>query len=134
MDAGVQQALKLIPQGVKDPDSVITQIASIKPAFYFFSTRAWESALASGALAHMDEEELSRFEGAYLSIKNYQDAQKSTMPNWYSAKAWFASHHSFTSSDLVIGEEKLRSMESSLETLQHLGGEFAGGLKETVGN
>lgn len=127
-------ALNALPGAVKDPARMNTLVGQIRPGFYFFTTRAWESAVASGVLSHLDEDERDRFEGVYLSVKNYQDAQKSAIGNWFSAKVWFASRHLFTPADLVTAEEKLRAFEASVEILDHIGGEFADALKETVSN
>lgn len=118
---------------VKSPDELGKQIGSIGPSFYFFRTTAWEAAIASGALAHMSPDEINRFADVYLSVKNYQDAQKSTIPAWIAMRTFFRSHHRFSPAEEEAGEERLRTFQAGMQTMEHLGGEFEGGLRSAIG-
>jgi hypothetical protein len=134
VNSKIEMALSMLPDAVKSADTVKREITEFAPGFYFFKNTAWESAIAEGVLAHMDEEEVNRFEDAYLSLKNYQDAQKSAIPEWISVAAWFGSHRVFTNSDLVDGEERLRLLRARTLSMQHLGEEFTSDLKDALGN
>jgi hypothetical protein len=81
----------------------------------------------------MDKDELHRFDEAYLSVKNYQETQKTAMPDWISVQAYFASHPSYSSAELIEGRERLRSLKIRDEFLEHVGEEFAAGLKTSIG-
>ncbi len=102
------------------PDELTKRVMDVKPGFYFFRTTAWESAVASGVLAHMSHEEVNRYADVYLSIKNYQDAQKATIPQWLAVKAFYLSHHTLSPAEQAAGEEKLRSFHLDMTILDHL--------------
>jgi len=134
VEGEIKAATEQVPQVIGKPGNFTTRVAKLTPPLYFFKTTAWDSAVASGVLAHLDEEELNRFDNAYGSVKNYQDAQKLTIPEWFAARAYFASHHILNAADEVAAEEKLRSFEARIEVLQHLSSEFSDDLREAIPN
>jgi hypothetical protein len=81
----------------------------------------------------MEADELHLFDEAYLGVKNYQDVQKNTIPDWISVQAYFASHPAYTAAELIEGEERLRSLKIRNEFLEHVGDQFAAGLKSSIG-
>ena len=54
VDADADKILAEITDLGKTPDELRKRASALSPGFYFFRTTAWESALSSGALAHMD--------------------------------------------------------------------------------
>jgi hypothetical protein len=82
----------------------------------------------------MDEGERDRFEGAYLSIRYYQEAETRALPVWLAMKSWFAAHHNYTAADMVAGEEKLRAFEAQVGIMEHLGDQVKDGLRDAIGN
>lgn len=134
IEGEIKAAIEKMPAFIGKAGDFPARVASLTPPLYFFKTTAWDSAVASGVLSHMDEEELNRFDNAYGSIRNYQDAQKQTIPEWFAMRAYFASHHTLSAADEVMAEEKLRAFEARIEVLQHLSGEFADGLRDAIGN
>jgi hypothetical protein len=129
-----KRALSLLPGATHIPPAASRAVADLEWGDYFLRTNAWESFSAGGALAHMNEQELSRFEEAYLSVKYYQDAQKSFLPDWIAARAWFESHRSWTAADEAIGEEKLRVLGTKAWMMQHIGTQLGDSLQAAIGN
>jgi hypothetical protein len=121
-----------LPVLSKTPAELTKRVMDIKPGFYFFRTTAWESAVASGVLAHMNHEEVSRYADVYLSIRNYQDAQKASIPVWLAVQAFYLSHHTLSPAEQAAGEEKLQSFQLEMTILDHLSGEFSGGLNSAL--
>jgi hypothetical protein len=133
VDADLKTALTMLPDAAKAPAELAKQVAGLDPGFNIFRTTAWDAAIASGVLSHMDEDEVNRFDEAYLGIRTYQDAQKTALPEWLSVRSWFASHHTFGSGDPVTGEEKLRALDSRVQIMTHVGEELTAALAHSVG-
>ncbi len=130
--ATVREAHAQLDQIVSDfsrlsrtPDELAKRVDSLSPGFYFFRTTAWESSVASGVLSHMKTDELNRFVNAYLSVKNYQDISRTTVPELVGVKSYFESRHSFSVADEADGERQLRTLQSNFQTMEHLGREFS---------
>jgi hypothetical protein len=134
VDADIDKILAALPNLGKTPDELRKRVVALSPAFYFLRTTAWESAMSSGALAHMDRTELNRFVDAYLSVKNYQDASHNAVPSWMAVEAFVQSRHSFSASELSEGEERLRTFKMGMQVLEHLGGEMHSGINDALGD
>jgi hypothetical protein len=132
-NSDLDRVLAHLSELAKTPAVLRTQVMNISLGFHFFMTTAWDSALASGVLAHMDRAELLRFDDPYTSIKNYQDAEKLTLPDSISVNAYFGSRRSFSPGELTTAEEKLRSLRIKTEALEHVGAELTAGLKTAIG-
>jgi len=133
-NAQLDQVLAAMPQLVKSPGELQKRTAQLNPGFYFFRTTAWESALSSGALAHMNSDELDRFMDAYLSVKNYQEASRGTVPVWIEVQTFFPSHCTYSAEDTANAEQKLRNLKMGMQVLAHLGQEMSGGIEEATKN
>ncbi len=129
----LDRLLANLPQLAKTPAELRSEVLKVPFGSYFYRTTVWDSALASGVLAHMEADELHLFDEAYLGVKNYQDVQKNTIPDWISVQAYFASHPAYTAAELIEGEERLRSLKIRNEFLEHVGDQFAAGLKSSIG-
>jgi len=129
----LDRLLTNLPQLAKTPAELQAQVLKVPFGSYFYRTTAWDSALASGVVAHMDVNELHLFDEAYLGVKNYQDVQKSTIPDWISVQAYFGSHPAYTAAEIIEGEERLRSLKIRNEFLESVGDQFAAGLKSSIG-
>ena len=134
VDADIDKILAEVPNLGKAPDEFRKRVVALSPAFYFFRTTAWESAMSSGALAHMNRTELNRFVDAYLSVKNYQDASHNAVPSWIAVETFFQSRHSFSASELSEGEERLRTFKMGMQTLEHLGREMHSDIHDALGD
>jgi len=134
VDADIDKILADMPSLGKTPDELRKRVVALSPTFYFFRTTAWESAMSSGAIAHMDRAELNRFVDAYLSVKNYQDASHNAFPSWIAVETFFQSRHSFSASELSEGEERLRAFKMGMQVLEHLGGEMQADIKGALGD
>ena len=132
VDADADKILAEMPDLGKTPDDLRQRASALSPGFYFFRTTAWESALSSGALAHMDRTELNRFMNAYLSVKNYQDASHNAVPSWMAVETYFQSHHTLSAVELAEGEERLRTFKMGMQVLEHLAEEMHGGIGDAL--
>ena len=132
MQAQVEQVLADMPQLAKEPAQLQQRVAAVQPAFYFFVDTGWNAALASGALASMKNDELERFEGAYVDLRNYQDSQKLALPQWIAVSSYFASRRSYNAQEAAEGEERLRAFAMGLHGMEHVGKEFQGQLKAAL--
>ncbi len=117
-----------LPVAVKAPEELTKRVMALGPSFYFFRSTAWESAVASGVLSHMNSDEVNRFADVYMSIRNYQDAQKAAIPEWIAATTYFRSHRTFNAAEEVAADERLLTLQAGMQTLAHLGAEFSADL------
>ena len=124
-DTQLDQIIAEMPGLVKSPEALNKRVDELKPGFYFFSTRAWESAMASGVLEHMKREERDHFVNAYLSVKNYRDYSLSTISAYTAVETYFPSHHAYSVADESDGEQKLRTLKMDFQVMEHLGQEMA---------
>jgi hypothetical protein len=133
VDAQLDQIISAMPQLARSPAALEKRVLELQPGFYFFRTTSWESAMSSGALAHMNRKELDGFVDAYLGVKNYQMASQGAFPEWAAVETYFQSHHSYSSAEEAEGEQKLRTLKMGLQVMQHLGEEMSAGIEEAVG-
>lgn len=124
VNRGLQETIETLLQLTKDPATLQQKIAQLSPSFYFFSTTAWDTAVATGVLTHMDASELDRFANVYQSVKNYQDAEKMAVPNWIAVTVFFQARKTLAEPDVVAGAERLRTLQVHMQELDHLGQEF----------
>lgn len=128
----VDKIIAEFPQLTKSPDELEKRIHEIQPGFYFFRTTAWESAMSSGALAHMNRGELGRYMDAYMGVKDYQDFSRNTIPQYLDLVNYFESHHSFDAREEAEGEQKLRALKSDFQLMEHLGQEMSSGINDAL--
>lgn len=126
----VDNIIAEFPQLAKSPEQLEKRVHEIQPGFYFFRTTAWESAMSSGALAHMERGELGRYMDAYMGVKDYQDFSRNTVPQYLDLVTYFESHHTFNASEEAEGEQKLRTLKSDFQLMEHLGQEMSSGIDD----
>ena len=131
-DAQLDQIISDLPQLAKSPAELERRVGGLHPGFYFFRTTSWESAMSSGALAHMRREQLDTFVDAYLGIKNYQEISRSTIPEWEGVETYFQSHHSYTPLEAAEGEQRLRTLKMDFQMMEHLSHEMSFGIDEAL--
>jgi hypothetical protein len=132
VDSQLDEIVANMPQLAKNPPELEKRVLDLHPGFYFFRTTAWESALSSGALTHMRRQELDGFVDAYLGVKNYQEASRGAIPVWIEVETYFPSHHSYRSSEVADGEQKLRKLRMAMQVMKHLGQEMSSGIDEAA--
>ena len=121
-----------LPELTKAPIGLRTQVQKLSLGLYFFKTTAWDSALASRVVSHMQSQEFQRLDDVYLTTKSYQEMQKVAFPELISTLAYFGSHATYSPADVATGAEKLITLKAGLFTLHHVGEQFQGGLKKAV--
>ena len=128
----LNQLLTDLPQLSKSPVDLEHRVRALEPGFYFFRTTAWESAVASGTLSHMKTEELNRYANAYLSVKNYQDVSRTTLPEWVAVESYFQSHHTYSPAEQATREEQLRTLQMSFKAMEHVGNEMSADINAAL--
>lgn len=129
----LDELLKHYAELSANPAQLKQSLTNLQPGFYFFSTTEWESALATGVLAHMDAKERSRYMDAYLSTKNYQGFSEKTFPVLMELNAYAESRQKYSDEDKAQLLEKIILLRIDLKTMVHLGGEMKDGLEGAVG-
>lgn len=128
----IANILNDLPQLEKDPKEFAARVSKVQPSFYYFATTSWESALSSGALTHMDRSETDRLAAAYLQTRSYQEIEKEALPVWFSLESYFQRRRSFGPHELSDGIEKLQMMALYELTMEHVGNELSGGLRDAL--
>jgi hypothetical protein len=110
------------------------RVAEIRPAFYFFSATSWQTALSTGALAHMSTEEVDRYANLYLSTNNYSSMENQTVPIWLSVLSFVNSHDRLSGQDLSTARERLQQLRLQEGILEHLAGELQDAIDDAKKN
>jgi len=124
-----------LPQLAKSPAQLKQRLGSTWFRFYgyAFETSAWEEAVSSGAVAHMDKEDVHRFATYYVDMKNYQDITRNTFPVFADFRGFFLSHDSFSQSELSVGEEKAIRLYTWSKTLEGIGPDVRMHMEQALG-
>lgn len=106
----------------KRPGVIAQQLQqnSLRNPGYFLSLQSWHAALSTGALAHMDPDEVLRYADCEYSIARYSSFQSDTENSELAARAYFVAHPDLTPAQLADGEEKLLLWEEREKTLAYV--------------
>ena len=115
------EIVKQMPELAKHPDELRKQVDNLKPGFYFYRTRAWETAASGGALAHMTTSERSRYADVYTGLKSFEAISGETFKQYIEMETYYGSHHSYTGNTLPEAEQRLRLLHAECKVLQHIG-------------
>lgn len=99
--ADLPTLLKTNPQAIRE------RLSHIRTAGYFLPAEAWQTALSTGALAHMNTEEVERYAVTYYLIATYTDVQKNGILSDNRAQAFFLSHVPLTPPDFSEAAERI---------------------------
>lgn len=113
--AGVRDANRKLKQLVADlpvlmkshPEQIVPRLYSIQNPGYFFPANSWQTALSTGALAHMPPEEVEQYADVFYVIRSYADAQRDGLATEDRAKAFAQSHLTSNAADLEEGVERI---------------------------
>ena len=103
------------------PDQVVAALKSVQNPNYFFSANAWQAALSTGALAHMQPSEVAAYAWAAEDTRTYGEWQGKALDAETRANAFWQSHPHPTSGEIAQGDELIRLFATAEQTLVYLG-------------
>ena len=89
------------------PEQIVARLEAIDNPYYFFSANTWQSALSTGALAHMGTDEVLAYASAAEGTRVYVDLQAQTMDAQTRAIAFWRAHPHPTPDQTTEGEERI---------------------------
>ena len=132
VDVQLAQILSEMPQLAKNPAELEARVRAIHPSFYFISTSAWDSAVTSGALTHMNREELARYVDTYEGLEYYSQASRVRLQEWVAIETYFESHHAYTVADEAEGEQRLRALQMGFSVMESVAGQTSPDLASVL--
>jgi hypothetical protein len=108
-DALLVQILKEMPNLAKKPAELQRRVGqvSFKRFGMALEDSAWNEANYSGALPHMNAEEVRLYADYDLNMKYYLDLTRNSFPVETECKAYVLSHDHYTRAEAATAEEKL---------------------------
>lgn len=132
MQAYIKAIVADLPELRQHPDQLAARVARIQPSFYFLTSNRWESALSTGALGHMEVDEVNRYSGANSAIRGYSSFQGEALPVWLSMEAYFAARPNLSPKDLGPGIEKLLLFQSYVNTMVNVGTQLQASVDDAL--
>jgi len=114
------------------PEQVVARLEAVKNPYYFFSTNSWQSALSTGALAHMGADEVSDYAWAAEGTRIYIGLQAQTMDAQTHAIAFWRAHPHPTPDQITEGEERILLFARDEESLSYVAPQTQSGLKNAL--
>jgi hypothetical protein len=106
---------------------------ALAPSDYFFSSSQWQTALSTGALAHMSSEEVSRYAGSDVLVHAYSDLEARSVPSFIELQSFFRSHMQPTPAQIDEGVEKLLVFRGYVAMEVHVGEQLEGATESALG-
>lgn len=114
------------------PEQVVAQLEAVKNPYYFFSTNSWQSALSTGALAHMGADEVSEYAWAEEGTRTYVSLQKQAMDAEFHAIAFWRAHPHPAPDQITEGEELILLFARDEELLAYVAPQTQSGFKNAL--
>ncbi len=124
--------LQTLSSGKPDSQKIASELKSVNNPYYFFATNSWQTALSSGALAHMSTDEVSAYAWAAEGTRIYAGAQNATLLAQRDAIAWWESHSNPTDAQLPDGIERVYRWAQEQEALSFIGPQFRDSYKDAL--
>ena len=90
---------------------IAARLLAIQNPGYFLPANSWQTALSTGAFAHMSPEEAASYSDAFYIIRYYGDVQRDALAIEDRAKAFFAAHPNPSPDELREGAERIVLLE-----------------------
>jgi hypothetical protein len=131
LDRNVAQLDSILSRSRTPSDAAVLkqQIAAVDPGFYFVSDSGWQTALSTGALGHMETDEVLDLAGIAVTEQHYSEYEQQTYASWANLQAYFQVRSAWTQADIDTGLEKAAVLRTHLVTMRHLAGELAESMK-----
>ena len=129
----VQLAIGAALAQYRSPHSSITGPLPkpIEPGFYFFRNASWDTALSTGALGHMNPEEVSRYADMRDGVRTYTEMQWQAI-NLYLELETLNHLASLSSEQAQRRQELLAKLQLYLGILQGLADQFSDSLDKAA--
>ena len=125
--AALDQLVADLPGMLKtQPQQIKERLAKIRTSGYFLPAQAWETALSTGALAHMPPDEVQRYSLTYYLLHEYADLQKTGYTADLRAQAFFLSHSPLQPADFAEGAERIALYDEAARGLEQVCDEMNG--------
>ncbi len=118
-----------LPNLAQQTDLLNKRLAAIRNPGYFFKFHSWQTALSSGALAHMETEEVAQYSAAEFEINEYSSLQVEARNAQDRVLTYFSAHPNPTPVELREGAERLLLWSSAERNLVQIANELEGDLK-----
>jgi hypothetical protein len=113
-----------LPALAQHPGDLKKRIDAIHNPFYFFHLGSWQSALSTGALGHMNTDEVSLYAIAEEATRVYSNLQSDTMRAENNAIAYVESHPDPSPAELREASERVLLWSRSEQTLAYVVDQF----------
>ena len=113
-------------------ESLRKAILAIENPFYFFGQNSWQTALSTGALAHMSAEEVSAYAGAADSVRVYTNLQNDAMRVQVQAFAFATSHPHPSPAEAATMAEQFVLLLSAQRALAFVGPQMQGNVDQAL--
>jgi hypothetical protein len=135
-DAQLLQILKEMPTLAKKPDELQQRVGKLAFRHYGMALEdsAWNEAIYSGAIPHMQAEEVRRYADYDLNMKYYLDLTRSSFPAENECNAYIQSHDSYTLAEAATAEEKLIELATWAERFELNGPGVLQQMQKTLGD
>jgi hypothetical protein len=114
------------------PEQIVARLEDVNNPYYFFPTNSWQTALSTGALAHMGSEEVSAYAWASEGTRIYTDLQAKTRDAETSAVAFWRAHPHPTADQIAEGEERILLFARAEESLAYVAPQTQGNFKDAL--
>ena len=130
----IQQVIVDLPLLAHDPAELRARVDKLRPSLYYLSSNSWASALSSGALAHMDSDEVNRYTIFDLTVRSYGSMEDRALTQMYDVRSYVDSHQTFDPAALQETEQRLRAYEMLTETMAHVGNQVGDAFSKALPN
>jgi hypothetical protein len=132
LQVDIKKIVADLPELRQHPDQLAVRVAKIEPTMYFFSSSRWESALSTGALGHMNVDEVNRYAEADFLVHSYASIEAEASPVWMSLESYFAARPTLSQQGLDPGIEKLLLFQSYIRTMINVGEQLQAATDEAL--
>ena len=129
----LDELVKGMPDNLRDhPDSVRAVVGKLANPGYFFAVNSWQTALSTGAPAHMSTAEVSAYGYAAGGVANYVKLQAEAQHQEAVTKAYLAAYPHPTGDQLALAMQNLLLFDNAEEALTYVGPQTQGDLERAM--
>jgi hypothetical protein len=135
-DAELLQILKEMPTLARKPAELHQRVGQLNFRRYGMALEisAWDEAIYSGAIPHMNAEEARSFADYDVNMKYYLDLTRESFPVENECKAYIFSHDHYTRAEAATAEEKLIELYTWAERFEANGPGVLQHMQKTLGD
>lgn len=114
------------------PEQIVTRLEAVQNPYYFFSTNSWQTALSTGALAHMGADEVSTYSWTAEGTRIYIGFQAQALDAQTRALAFWRAHPHPTPDQIAEGEERILLFAQDEQSLANMAPQTQSGFKSAL--